>query len=78
MVFVMTWKCLDIAYICVMNEFSGSLPWLATMLSCAWAAYGTSTAFYYNKGKVEQVAKIEKFGTESPVVGMETGENPTI
>lgn len=78
MVFALTWKCLDIAYICVMNEFSGSLPWLATMVSCAWAAYGASAAFYYGKSGKEQVAKIEKFGTESPVVGVDVSNTPTI
>lgn len=78
MVFTLTWKCLDIAYICVTNQFSGSLPWLATMVSCAWAAYGASAAFYYGKSGKEQVAKIEKFGTESPVFGIDTGDKPTI
>lgn len=81
MVFVMTYRCLDITYLCIMNGFSGSLPWLVTMISCTWAAYGASTAFYYNKSKGEQLAKIEKFGIELPIVGFDTNnidDKPTI
>ena len=54
----LTREGVSLARLCVMSGFDGSLPWVATMVSCAWAAYGTSAAFYYNKGKAEEVAKI--------------------
>lgn len=49
---------------CIQNGFNGSLPWVVTMVSTAWAAYGTSAAFYYNKSKAEQTKKIEMTGSE--------------
>lgn len=33
--------------------FSGALPWVTTMVTSAWAAYGVSAAAYYNKAKAE-------------------------
>ena len=82
----LTYKGITIAELCVINQFSGSLPWIATMVASAWGAYGVSVSFYYNKGKVEQVAKIEKFGIESPIlneisiqdIDIDTEERPTI
>lgn len=53
----LAWGCIDAG-------FTSSLPWVASMISCAWAAYGVSAAFYYNKSKAEQVKKIEKTGSE--------------
>lgn len=47
------------------------------MMSCAWAAYGVSVAFYYNKSKAEQVKKIEATGKEYEVLEFkEDCENP--
>ena len=33
--------------------FVGALPWVTTMVTSAWAAYGASAACYYNKAKAE-------------------------
>jgi hypothetical protein len=51
----LTFKGVRLAEMCVEKSFTGSLPWVATMVSCAWAAYGTSAGFYYNKSKAENV-----------------------
>lgn len=61
----LTYHSVQLAYLSIENCFTGSLPWIATVLSCAFAAYGVSASFYYNKSKAEQVAKIEKYGVES-------------
>jgi len=53
-----------LAWACIGAGFTSSLPWLASMISCAWAAYGVSAAFYYNKSKAEQVEKIKSTGSE--------------
>ena len=36
--------------------FLGTLPWIATMVTSAWGAYGTSAACYYAKAKAENTA----------------------
>ena len=36
----------------------GSLPFLTTMISTVWAAYGTSVSFYYKKSERENIPKI--------------------
>lgn len=41
------------AFIAIWKGYLGSLPWLTAMVSCPWAAYGVSQAFYYNKSKAE-------------------------
>ena len=43
----------------IQMEFDGSFPYLTTMVSCAYAAYGTSVAFYYNKAKLEKKEKAQ-------------------
>lgn len=36
--------------------FTGTLPWIAAMVTAAWGAYGTSAACYYGKAKAENTA----------------------
>ena len=38
----------------VESGFMGTLPWIATMVTAAWGAYGTSAACYYAKAKAEK------------------------
>lgn len=61
----LTYKGIYLAELSILNSFSGSLPWIATMLTGAWGAYGVSVAFYYGKSKAEQVKKIELYGSEA-------------
>jgi hypothetical protein len=63
----LTYSGVHLAELCIVNQFSGSLPWVATMVSAAWAAYGVSAAFYYQKSKSEQLMKIEMTGSEYSV-----------
>jgi hypothetical protein len=61
LVWVCTLGLLILAYICIRKGFLGSLPWLAAMAGCPWAAYGISQAFYYNKSKAENTKNGIKF-----------------
>lgn len=54
----LTYHGVQLGYLCVERGFSGSLAFVTTLLSCAWGAYGTSVAFYYNKAKAENQLKI--------------------
>ncbi|MDO4813249.1 MAG: hypothetical protein Q3995_07025 [Eubacteriales bacterium] len=45
-----------LARLAITANFAGSLPWIATMVTAAWGAYGASAAFYYNKAKAENTS----------------------
>jgi len=47
-----------LAYLSVINKFSGSLPWITAMVAPSWAAYGVSKAFFTDKSKAENQIKI--------------------
>lgn len=42
-----------LSFYCIALGFMGSLPWLAAMVGCPWAAYGVSQMYYYKKATVE-------------------------
>lgn len=46
-------------YLSITSDYSGSLPYLTTMITSVWAAYGASISFYQNKSGKENVKKIE-------------------
>lgn len=60
LVFYATIKSFGLASIAISMGFDGSLPWITSLVGLIYAAYGTSVGFYYNKGKAEQVAKIQQ------------------
>lgn len=49
----MTLGFLFLAFLCVFKGYTGSLPWLAAMVSFPWAAYGVSQVYYYKKSLAE-------------------------
>ena len=60
LIWIMTLSFIALAFFCVLQGFTASLPWLAAMVSFPWGAYGVSQAFYYNKSKAENVLKINQ------------------
>jgi len=59
MVYYSTWRVLDFCEMSIENNYLGSLPFLTTLIGAIWGAYGASVAFYYGKGKAEEVEKIK-------------------
>lgn len=53
LIWIVTLSFIAMAFMAIKNNYLGSLPWLAAMVSCPWVAYGVSQAFYYNKSKAE-------------------------
>ena len=51
-----TYEGFALAKFAVASGFMGTLPWIATMVTAAWGAYGTSAACYYAKAKAENTA----------------------
>lgn len=53
LIWVHTIAMIGLAYLCIINDYIGELPWLTAMIALPWAAYGVSQGFYYNKAKAE-------------------------
>lgn len=63
LIWIITISGLFLAFFCVLKGYIGSLPWIATLISVAWGAYGVSQAFYYNKAKAENTQGGIKYET---------------
>ena len=53
LIWIMTLSFIVLAFYCIGLGFTGSLPWLAAMVGCPWAAYAVSQTYYYKKATVE-------------------------
>lgn len=63
LIWIITLSFILMAFISVWKGYLGSLPWLTAMVTCPWAAYGVSQAFYYNKSKAENTINGIKYDT---------------
>ena len=53
LIWIMSLSFIILAFYCISLGFMGSLPWLAAMVGCPWAAYAVSQTFYYKKAMTE-------------------------
>lgn len=53
LLWIITIGGLLLAFYCVYSKFSGSLPWVAGMVSAVWASKGTVESFYLNMSKAD-------------------------
>lgn len=74
---ILTIGILSLVWYSISLEFDGAFPYLTTMVSVAWAAYGTSTGFYYNKAKTENKIKLMNMGADKDIVMSEPYINNT-
>ena len=63
LIWIMSLSFIVLAFYCIHEGFTGSLPWLAAMVGCPWTAYGVSQAFYYKKSEKENTKNGIKFET---------------
>ncbi len=56
LIWIMTLSFIVLAFYCIGLGFMGSLPWLAAMVGCPWAAYAVSQTYYYKKAMSENCA----------------------
>ena len=68
---ILTIKILSLIELSIRSQFDGLFPYLTTLVSVAWAAYGTSVSFYYNKAKLENKIKLEKLGASKDLLMQE-------
>ena len=47
LVWIITLAFIVLAFICILNEYFGELPWLSAMATCPWGAYAIGQGFYY-------------------------------
>lgn len=53
LIWIMSLSFIILAFYCIHEGFTGSLPWLAAMVGFPWTAYGVSQAMYYRKSQKE-------------------------
>lgn len=53
LIWIITIAFIVLAFVCIVNEYFGELPWLTTMVAFPWGAYGVSQAAYYRKSTKE-------------------------
>lgn len=63
LIWIMTLGILALAFVCVVRQSYGELPWLTAMIGFPWGAYGISQAYYYNKAKAENTKNGIKYET---------------
>lgn len=51
LLWVITIASLALAFYCVFLGYLGTLPWIAGMVSAAWASHGAVCSFYLNMAK---------------------------
>ena len=63
LIWVITIAFVILAYICVIHQYFGELPWLTAMVGLPWTAYGVSQSFYYRKATKENTEGGIKYAT---------------
>lgn len=63
LIWIMSLSFIALAFYCIHEGFTGSLPWLAAMVGFPWTAYGVSQAMYYRKSMKENTCGGIKFET---------------
>lgn len=63
LIWITTLGLLGLAFICIIKDFTGSLPWITAMISLPWTAYGVSQACYYRKSTIENSKNGIKYDT---------------
>lgn len=72
LIWIMSLAFLALAYVCIINQYFGELPWLAAMVAFPWTAYGVSQGFYYKKAMAENTKDGIKY--ESVVAQLQNGQ----
>lgn len=75
LIWIMTIFFMYLAYLCVINQYFGELPWLAAMVGFPWTAYGVSQAYYYKKSMKENSKNGIKYETVMATVNSEQQDN---
>lgn len=56
LLWVVTIGGLTLAFYCIHEGFTGSLPWISAMVGLPWASHATICSFYMQKSKAENTS----------------------
>lgn len=76
LLWIVTVGGLILAFYCVKNNYTGSLPWIAAMVGLPWTAHGAVCSCYLNMAKSDhreggityETAKAQNFNINSPSI----------
>lgn len=74
LIWITTLGLLFLAFLCIIKDFTGSLPWITAMISLPWTAYAVSQACYYKKSTVENSKNGIKYDTVMAQLGVQNDE----
>lgn len=63
LVWVVTLAFIILAFMCIINQYFGELPWITAMAACPWGAYAVGQGFYYKKAEKENTQGGIKYDT---------------
>lgn len=63
LIWITTIAFVILAALCIIKNYTGSLPWITALVGLPWAAYGVSQCFYYEKSKKENTVGGIKYDT---------------
>ena len=63
LIWIITLAVIILAYVCILNQYFGELPWITAMVGLPWTAYGVSQGFYYKKAEKENTKGGIKYET---------------
>lgn len=75
LIWVITLAFIVLAFVCIIKQYFGELPWLAAMCGFPWTAYGVSQAFYYKKAEKENIQGGIKYDVTMEELKMQQQEN---
>lgn len=53
LIWLITIAFIILAFVCIINQYFGELPWITAMAACPWGAYAISQQAYYKKAEKE-------------------------
>lgn len=73
LIWLITIAFIILAFVCIINQYFGELPWITAMTACPWGAYAISQQAYYKKAEKENTKGGIKY--ESIIKMLETQDN---
>ena len=77
LLWITTLSFVVLAFYCIHTGYTGTLPWLSSLVAFPWSAYGISQVYYYKKSMKENTEGGIKFETVLEEVRQAYGKSTT-